>query len=250
MNLRVHLLSMGKEESGIKCIAIDDEPLALDLIESYIKKVPYLSFAGGFSDPMKALGILKSGQIDLIFLDINMPDLSGIDFVKGLEHIPRIVFITAYDSFAVQGFELNAIDYLLKPVAFNRFLLAAGRAQAAIKADTREKELLPKQDYIFVKSEHNVLKISLPDISYIEGYKDYVKIYTDDTKPVLTINTIKALEEMLPADNFIRIHKSYIISIGKIRSFRNGKVLLGNKHLPIGDSYRDTFMERVVDGRI
>lgn len=241
---------MGKETHGIRCIAIDDEPLALELIGSYINKIPYLTLVGSFSDPTKALQLLRSESIDLIFLDIQMPDLSGIDFIKGLEKAPSVIFITAYDNFAVEGFELHAVDYLLKPVAFSRFLLAVGRAQNTIMAETSFSHSVSHQDYIFVKSEHNVLKISLSDIYYIEGYKDYVKIYTSETKPILTLNTIKALEDILPAGDFIRIHKSFIVSISKMKSFRNGKVLVREKHVPIGDSYREMFMERVVTGRI
>lgn len=240
---------MRESTRKLNCIAIDDEPLALELIESHISKIPYLTFVGGFPDPMKALHVLKTESIDLIFLDINMPDVSGIDFLKSLAQPPKVVFTTAYDNYAIQGFELNAVDYLLKPVSFSRFLLAADRVLESLQPRLyREADDTP--EYIFVKSEHNVLKVSCDDIFYVEGYKDYVKIFTKETRPILTINTIKSIENLLSSRRFARIHKSYIISVGKIKSFRNGKVLVGEKHIPIGDSYREFFNQRIVAGRI
>jgi DNA-binding LytR/AlgR family response regulator len=233
----------------IKCIAIDDEPLALELIEAHVKKIPYLQFCGAFDNPIKALSVLKNDEIDLIYLDINMPDLSGIDFLKGIQNPPLVIFITAYEQFAIQGFELQATDYLLKPVSFNRFLLAADRALELLKLKGKPAAGKPT-DFMFVKSEHNILKISFNDIHYIEGFKDYVKIFTNETKPVLTINTFKSLEELLPENLFIRIHKSYVIAIDKIKSFRNGKVLVKDKHIPIGDSYREVFNKKIVSGRL
>jgi DNA-binding LytR/AlgR family response regulator len=229
----------------IKCIAIDDEPLALDLIESYINKVPYLQFMGAFEDPVDALSLLKKESIDLIYLDINMPDVTGIDFLKGLENPPQVIFITAYDKFAVQGFELKVADYLLKPVAFSRFLLASDRVMEQLKLMNQKAN-----DFIFVKSEHNVLKIDLNEIHYIEGFKDYVKIFTNEQRPILTINTFKSLQDILPSTLFLRIHKSYVIAINKIKSFRNGKVLVKDKHIPIGDSYREIFNKKIVAGRL
>jgi DNA-binding LytR/AlgR family response regulator len=233
----------------IKCIAIDDEPLSLQLIESHVRKIPFLQFCGSFDNPVKALSVIKENEIDLIYLDINMPDLSGIDFLKGIQNPPLVIFITAYEQFAVQGFELHATDYLLKPVPFNRFLLAADRALELLKLKGKPATTRPT-DFMFVKSEHNILKISFDDIHYIEGFKDYVKIFTNETKPLLTINTFKSLEELLPPTLFIRIHKSYVIAIDKIKSFRNGKVLVKDKHIPIGDSYREVFNKRIVSGRL
>jgi DNA-binding LytR/AlgR family response regulator len=226
----------------IRVVAIDDEPLALALIEDHIKKIPYLELIGSFYNPMDALDLIRQQSVDLLFLDINMPDIIGVDFIKGLTNPPKVIFITAYDHYAVQGFEVNAVDYLLKPVSFSRFLSSVERLKAndAIKPK--------KEDFIFVKSEHNILKVDLKSIEYIEGYKDYLKIYTDQPKPILTITTFKAIEQLLP-DDFLRIHKSYIVSINKIVSFRNGKVLVKGKQLPIGDSYRELFNRVVVEGR-
>ncbi len=226
----------------ITCIAIDDEPLALELMEAHIQKIPYLRLVGKFYNPVKALEVLKTMQVDLLYLDINMPDVMGIDFLKSFATPPKVIFVTAYDQFAVQGFEVNAADYLLKPVSFTRFLSATDKVYEQLK-DKKQNT------YIFVKSEHNILKVELDTIHYIEGYKDYLKIHTHDSKPTLTITTFKAIEEILPSE-FIRVHKSYIVSIDKIKSLRNGKILLKDKHIPIGDSYRESFQKKVVDGRL
>jgi DNA-binding LytR/AlgR family response regulator len=226
----------------IRVVAIDDEPLALALIEDHIKKIPHLELVGSFYNPMDALDLIRQQSVDLLFLDINMPDIIGVDFIKGLTNPPKVIFITAYDHYAVQGFEVNAVDYLLKPVSFSRFLSSVERFKAIDPVKPK------KEDFIFVKSEHNILKVDLKSIEYIEGYKDYLKIYTDQPKPILTITTFKAIEQLLP-DEFLRIHKSYIVAINKIISFRNGKVLVKGKQLPIGDSYKEIFNRVVIEGR-
>jgi two-component system, LytTR family, response regulator len=227
----------------LRCIAIDDEPLALDLMESYISKIPYLQLKGLYNNALHALEIMRDQEIDLVFLDINMPDVLGIDFVKGMKKPPMIIFVTAHERYALQGFEVNAVDYLLKPVSFERFMIASEKAYANVI------NTMPAFDFIFVKSEHNVIKIELKNIHYIEGYKDYVKIITNEPKPIFTITTFKAMEEMLPS-NFIRIHKSFIISVDKIVSMRKGRILVKDKYLPIGDSYKDAFNKTVVEGRL
>ena len=240
-------------EVRIKCVAIDDEPLALGLIESYIKKIPYLQLMGAYENPVQALMLLKEENIDLLYLDINMPDITGTEFFKSLKNPPQVIFIIAYDQYAIEGFELQALDYLLKPVPFQRFLSASDRALEYFKvrnhAGAEKSDTAESGKFIFVKSEHNLIKLSLDDIHYIEGYKDYVKIFTSQPRPILTITTFKSLEELLPK-NFIRIHKSFIISMDKIVSLRNGKVLLKDKHVPIGDSYKDVFQNRVIAGRL
>ncbi len=227
----------------LRCIAIDDEPLALDLMQSYIEKIPYLQLKGLYNNALQALELVRQQEIDLIFLDINMPDMLGIDFVRGMKKPPMIIFVTAHEQYALQGFEVSAIDYLLKPVSFERFMVAAEKAYGNFMS------ISPTYDFIFVKSEHNVIKIELKNIHYIEGYKDYVKIITTDSKPILTITTFKAMEEMLPP-TFIRVHKSFIISVDKIISMRKGRILVKDKYLPIGDSYKDVFNRTVVEGRL
>jgi two-component system, LytTR family, response regulator len=231
------------QQMKIRTIAIDDEPLALELIEAYIQKVPYLSLVGKFFNPLQALELIRQEEVDLIYLDINMPDIMGVDFVKGLQNPPKVIFVTAYENYALQGFEVNAVDYLLKPVSFTRFLSATEKTHDLFFA--RQK----KEDFIFVKSEHNIIKVPLNSIHYIEGYKDYLKLYTDSSRPILTITTFKAMEELL-SDNFLRIHKSYIVAIDKIISFRNGKIAVKDKHLPIGESYKGLFNKIVLEGRL
>lgn len=226
----------------IRAIAIDDEPLALELIEAHINKIPYLKLVGTFFNPMEALELIRKGEVDLIYLDINMPDIMGIDFIRGLPSPPKVIFITAYENYALQGFEVSAVDYLLKPVSFSRFLSATEKVREQA-VGTKKRD-----DFIFVKSEHNVIRVELRSIQFIEGYKDYLKIHTDQPRPILTITTFKVIEELLPS-NFLRIHKSYIISVDKIISFRNGKVAIKDKQLPIGDSYRDAFNRAVIEGR-
>jgi two-component system LytT family response regulator len=216
----------------LKCIAIDDEPLTLSLIESYINKIPYLNCEGCFTSAIKALEIIKENKIDLILIDINMPDISGLDFIKSLTKHPKFIFITAYEQFAIDGFDLQASDYLLKPVSFTRFIKATDRVYESLK------EKLSEAEYLFVKAEHQILKVNYSDINYIEGYKDYVKIHTSAIKPILTLLSLKSLEEILPINRFIRIHKSYIISLDKINSIKNNKIQIGEKYLPIGENYK------------
>jgi DNA-binding LytR/AlgR family response regulator len=218
----------------LKCVAIDDEPLALDIIQTYVSKLPYLQLVASFNNPLEAIKTIKEEGIDLLFLDINMPDMTGLDFVRTMVSPPKIILVTAYNHYALEGFEVNAVDYLLKPFSFDRFLIAVEKVYSRMLSPKNEI------DFIFVKSEHNVLKVALSTIQYIEGYKDYLKIFTSEAKPILTITTIKAMEAILP-DYFLRVHKSYIISINKIISYRNAKVLVKDKYIPIGDSYREIF---------
>ncbi|MFO7258455.1 MAG: LytTR family DNA-binding domain-containing protein [Bacteroidota bacterium] len=227
---------------NIKCLAVDDEPLAIDLLTSYICKIPELQLVGTHSNPFHALDTLRNTDVDLLFLDINMPEMHGIELYKRIPHPPKVIFITAYDQYAAQGFEVDAIDYLIKPVSFSRFATAINKAIDRIRIQNR------KNDFIFVRSEHSIIKVSLDEVYYIEGYKDYVKIHTTSGNPILTITSIKAIETLLP-DNFLRIHKSFIIAIDKIIAIRKGKVLIKDKYIPIGDSYREIFARNVLEGR-
>ena len=237
----------------INCIIIDDEPLALELLEEYVSKIPYLKLLASFENSFKALNFLKENEVDLIFLDIHMPDFSGIDFFKSLQNPPRVIMTTAYAEYAVEGFELNAVDYLLKPFSFNRLLRATDKLYDLMQkgpVTITERDQLQVDDYIFLKSTHNIIKVNLSDIEYIEGYKDYLKVYVGEQQPILTIKSLKALENVLPQDAFVRIHKSYIVSINKIKSYRKGKVKIKDKYLPIGDSYKTIFNKMVLEGRM
>ncbi len=233
----------------INCVVIDDEPLALDLVGGFVNKVPYLNLFGAFDSSSEALSVIKNEPIDLIYSDINMPDINGLQLIKSLDQDPKVIFTTAYDSYALQGFELNAIDYLLKPFSFERFMIATERAQDRIVGN---KPMIQEitNDYIFVKTEHNILKLPLDDIFFIEGYKDYLKIHTSERRPILTLKSMKSMEKILEGKGFVRIHRSYIISIDKIHSLRNGKIKIKETSLPIGDNYKDEFHEKVLEGRI
>lgn len=234
----------------INCLALDDEPLALELLESFIKKVPYLNLIGMFENPGEALSVINEKSIDLLYLDINMPDINGLQLVRSLQAPPSVIFTTAYENFALQGFELNAMDYLLKPFSFERFLKATERAQRQLISDQHIVKPINTHEHIFVKTEHNIVKILLDDIYYIEGYKDYLKIHTNEKRPILTLKSMKSMELLVSDHGFVRIHRSYIISIDKIHSLRNSKVNIYDKWLPISDNYRSTFQEKVLEGRI
>ncbi|ARV14786.1 LytR/AlgR family response regulator transcription factor [Polaribacter sp. SA4-12] len=233
----------------MKCIIIDDEPLALELLEDFISKVPFLELVGACSSGFEATTILQEQKIDLIFTDIEMPDFSGIDFIKSLDNKPMFIFTTAYSHYAVEGFNLNAIDYLVKPIPFHRFLKAATRAQNLLKLKIEEETPIVDQkaspQFIFVKSEYENLKINLADIKYIESLKDYIKIHTHKEKPILTLSSLKNFEKKLGKLNFIRVHKSYIVSLKHIYSVQRNRIIIDDNWIPIGLNYRDDFIKRI-----
>ena len=223
----------------IRCIAIDDEPLALQLVTQYCEKVPFLHLKKVFTNPDEATIFLHQNQVDLIFLDIQMPDISGLQFYKNLSvsNKPQVVFTTAFKDYAVDGFNVDAVDYLLKPFEFDRFLKAVYKAKEYM-------EFLSSQDLqmssIFIKANYEMMKINLKDIDLIEALDDYIKLYIKPT-PILTLMTLKSIQEKLPAKEFIRIHRSYIIPIAKVEKFSKSKVFVSGKELPIGTSYADVY---------
>ena len=222
----------------LKCIAIDDEPPALELIKAYAGRTPELQLVHTFDDAIAGASYLRNASIDLLFVDINMPDITGIDLVRSLQPRPMIIFTTAYKKFAFDGFELEAIDYLLKPIDFERFKKAVNRAvefhnhRNSLKAETSE--------HIFVRSEYKLVKIELDSIDYIEGLEDYIKIHIKGSRPVLTLMSLKAILEKLPAEKFIRIHRSYIIPVNGVVAVLNRKVQLPSATLPVSDSYLES----------
>jgi DNA-binding LytR/AlgR family response regulator len=231
----------------IKCLLIDDEPLALDLLEDNLKHVNYMQVAGRCRNGGDALLQLQSGQIDLIFCDIQMPGLNGLQLVKSLVNKPMVIFITAYEKFAIDGFDLDVIDYLVKPVPLERFLRACQKAHQLFEMNEYSKEKhLPVRKHLFVHSEYNLIKINIADIEHIEGLKDYVKIFLiNQPKPVISRTSIKSLELQLPAELFFRIHKSYLINIDYVMQIRRGKVKTLSAELPLSDSYRDVIHRMV-----
>lgn len=228
----------------INCLAVDDEPLALDVLEDFIGKVPFLHLVKACPSAMEAMELLHQYKIQLLFLDIQMPQVSGVQFLKGLRSDqPRVIFTTAYPDYALEGFNLDAVDYLLKPFTFERFLKAANKAYQQINAPSKIQEPPAEKEYMFVKSGYDTVKISFKDILYIEGLKDYVKIHTTG-KTVIALMNMKALEDMLPA-SFIRIHRSYIIDFERISKVQKRRVFIEQTEIPIGEVYREDFLKKL-----
>lgn len=226
----------------IRCCVIDDEPLAAQLIAGYVERTPFLELAGTFTSAADAIRVIKEQGVQLVMLDIEMPQLSGVEFAKILPPECRVIFITAYDHYAVQGFRLNAVDYLLKPVSYEEFLEAAERARRAISPAT--PRALHESDCITVKCEYESRRIPIADIVLIEGVKNYIKIRLSDSSEVRTLMTMKAVEQMLP-DYFVRVHRSYIINTMCITALRTSKVRLGEISVPIGETYRTALQDRL-----
>lgn len=225
----------------LNCAIVDDEPLALDLLESYVKKTPFLTLAGKYSSAVQAMKELPGKQIDLLFLDIQMPELNGLEFSKMVNSHTRIVFTTAFGQYAIDGYKVNALDYLLKPISYVDFLQAANKAVQWFELLQQPKEEI---DSIFVKSEYKLVQIELKNILYVEGLKDYIKIYEEgNSKPILSLMSMKAMEEMLPASRFMRVHRSYIVQKDKIRIIDRGRIVFGKNYIPVSDSYKQAFQE-------
>lgn len=246
----------------LKCIAVDDEPLALDIIEDYVSKVPFLQLVKRTENAIEALQLVQAGGIDLVFLDIQMPDLTGIQFLKIASGKANYILTTAYSQYALESYDLNVSDYLLKPIAFDRFYKAVEKVHLQLqKAEptavaapepvaapvVTNNHTAPVQDFIFVKTEHKIQKIQLDDILYIEGLKDYISIFTKNER-VITLQNMKKMEETLPKGEFIRVHKSYIIALDKIESIERSRISIAAKIIPIGDTYRDEFF-KLIDGK-
>lgn len=224
----------------IRCVVIDDEPLARQLLTDFIGKVPELSLEGSFSSALKSLELLRKKQVNVLFLDIQMPDITGIEFLKALDNKPLVVFTTAFAEHALQGYELDVVDYLLKPFDFNRFLKSVTKINQRLTFDKGEKSV-DKPDYIFIKDGGKLVKIELSSIRYVKGAREYATIVTIDKK-IMSLQTMKSVEEMLP-DEFIRIHNSYIIPLTQIDTVFKNKIQLGDNTLPIGITYKKKFFE-------
>ncbi len=230
----------------LRCIAVDDEPLALELLEDNISKVPYLQLIASCSNAMEAMKVLQQQTADLIFLDIQMPGLTGLQFIQTLSNRPMIILITAYEKFALEGFNLDVVDYLVKPVALDRFVKACNKAFELFQLKNRSKEtnneVVP--DYFFVSVDYSQLKVVTSDIKYIEGMKDYIKIHLkSSSKAVITRMGMKSMEEQLPNTQFIRIHKSYIVSVAFITAIRKSSVFVEQQELPVSETYQESLMK-------
>lgn len=237
----------------IRCLVVDDEPLALDILEDYIRKVPFLTLVKTTTSAIEGLSLVQSDAVDLVFLDVQMPELTGIQFLKIINGKCDVILTTAYSQYALDGYELDVVDYLLKPIAFDRFYKAA---QKVLQNTGNNHSAAPEQvaaqtshDFIFVKTEHKIQKIYLDDILYIEGLKDYISIFTK-TERIITLQNMKKMEESLPLKSFVRVHKSYIIALGKIESIERSRIQIGEKIIPIGDTYREYFFKQIEDKNI
>lgn len=222
----------------INTIIIDDEPLAVSLLESYVSKTSFLTLSGTYSSAVQAMQELPGKKIDLLFLDIQMPDLNGLEFSRMVDPHTRIVFTTAFNQYAIDGYRVNALDYLLKPISYTDFLQAANKALQWFERTQKPEEI----ESIFVKSDYKLVQIELKKIQYIEGLKDYIKIYTEENpKPILSLMSMKAMEELLPTTRFIRVHRSFIVQKDQIRIIDRGRIVFGKTYIPVSDSYKQVF---------
>ena len=226
----------------LTCLIVDDEPLALDLIESYVRRTPFLELAGRCASAFEAMEKIDNQAIDLIFLDIQMPDLSGLEFSRTLREGPRVIFTTAFEAYALEGFKVDALDYLLKPFNYEEFLRAANKAKAYFQLRDGQRETGEISPFLYVKSEYKLIKINLNEVLYFEGLKDYVKIHLEtQDKPILTLMSLKALEEKLPAEQFMRVHRSYIVNLEKIELVERSRIVIGDFAVVVAEQYREKF---------
>lgn len=239
----------------LKCAIVDDEPLALGLLESYAKKTPLLELCGCYSSAIEAMKHLQETPVDLLFLDIQMPDLNGLEYSRMVDEQTRIVFTTAFDQYAIDGYRVNALDYLLKPISYADFMQAVNKAVQWLELKQKADEAPQKtadsvtnlaSEYIYVKSDYKLVQIELDKILYIEGLKDYIKIHTEDEPhPILSLISMRAMEEKLPADRFIRVHRSFIVQKQKIKVIDKGRIVFGKEYIPISDSYKQELQNYV-----
>ena len=227
----------------IKCLAIDDEPLALKQISSYIDKIPFFETVGLCQSAFEAMEHLEKNEIDLMFVDINMPDLNGMDFVKSLTVKPQIIFTTAYSEYAIDGFKVDAIDYILKPISYDTFLKSANKAKTWFEINQKQPETIQAtKDCLFVKSEYKLIRIMLADIKYIESANEYIQIHLVNDQPVTTLIRLKSMEEQLPKDKFMRVHRSFIVNLDRVTEIERNRIIFDHKvYIPIGDQYKENF---------
>lgn len=229
----------------IRCIAVDDEPLALKQIGVYMERTPFFEIVALCSNAFDALPYARDGKVDLLFVDINMPDLNGMDFVKSLEHKLPVIFTTAYSEFAFEGFQVDALDYLLKPISYALFLKSANKAKAWFDMNQKIPETPPQiQDYLFVKAEHRLIRIHLADIKYIEGSNEYIIIHLLKDKPVTTLMRMKNIESELPENLFMRVHRSFIVNLSQVKVIERNRIIFDEKiYIPIGEQYKENFQK-------
>lgn len=237
----------------LRCALVDDEPLALNLLESYVRKTDSLELCGSYSSAIQAMKSLPEHPVDLLFLDIQMPELNGLEFSRMVSDNTRIIFTTAFEQYAIDGYRVNALDYLLKPISYNDFIEAVNKAlqwfelrKKAETPDSVQTSLPTDSNHIYVKSDYKIVQIELDKILYIEGLKDYIKIYTEDNpRPILSLTSMKTMEEKLPSNRFIRVHRSYIVQKQKIKIIDKGRIVFGKEYIPVSDSYKQELQNYV-----
>ena len=233
----------------IRCIAVDDEPWALALVADYINKIPFLELIFKSNSAIEALEYLQHAEVDLLFLDIQMPELTGMQFMKIANKKMPVILTTAYSEYALEGYEHNVIDYLLKPIGFDRFYKAAEKARQMITTNLKPPEQVLAQlqnidDFIFIKTDNKLVRVPFDDILFVEGLKDYLSVVTKEEK-LITLQSLKNMEELLPDNNFIRVHKSYIVALNKIDTLEKNRIFIGESVIPIGETYKDNFLKRI-----
>jgi two-component system, LytTR family, response regulator LytT len=232
----------------ITCVIVDDEPMALNLVESYVEKTPFLMLKKKCNSAIEAMEFIKTEPVDLLFLDIQMPDLSGIAFSKMLPKETRVIFTTAFDQYALEGFKVEALDYLLKPFDYAEFLAAANKARTwfELLKGNKQKIVSEEKEFLFVKSEYKQLRIKLEDVLYFEGLKDYIKIWLkDNPKAILTLMSLKSLEEELPATKFMRVHRSFIVSLKNIEVIERSQIIINNQRITVSEQYKNKFTDYI-----
>jgi two-component system LytT family response regulator len=231
----------------ISCLVVDDEPLALQILEDYISKVPSLKLVKATFNPIEALDLVQQGGIDLVFLDVQMPELTGIQFLKITNGKAKVILTTAYPQYALDGYDLDVADYLLKPIAFHRFYKAVQKVTLILQQGSTGEGAMSQiimDDFIFLKTESKIQKLYINDILYIEGLKDYVSIFTANER-MITLQSMKRMEEALPVNYFVRVHKSYIVALNKIESIERSRIFINGKVIPVGETYKDAFFKMI-----
>ena len=236
----------------IRCIIVDDEPLAVAQLEKYVERVPFLVNVGSCSSAAEAMEILSTGNVDAMFVDINMPDIDGVQFVRSLVNPPFVVFTTAYSEYAIEGFKLDAIDYLLKPIAFEDFLKASNKLNRIYRMNNNVQSAMERgegvcHDCLFVKSDYRMLRVPISSIKYIESMSEYVRIFVEDSpKPIVSLLSMKKIEESLPVGDFMRVHRSYLVNLNKVKEVSKMRLVYdGGVYVPIGEMYKDAFFEYI-----
>lgn len=231
---------------NLRCCVVDDEPLAGQLIASYIEKTPFMELAGVFTSAQDAIKTILDEKIDIVFLDIQMPQLNGIEFAKIIPRTCRIILTTAYEFYAIQGFKVNALDYLLKPINYEEFISSVNKALQWVELNRHAEANSINKNYIIVKSEYKLVQIPIADILFVEGLKDYVKIYIDnEQKSIMTLMSMKTLERHLPMNQFLRVHRSFIVNTCKIKTIERNRIIFGNHYIPISESYKQAFVDYI-----